>query len=213
MVIPAPGESMTDQPRDLRLYMMRHGETAWSRSGQHTGRTDLPLSESGEAEAKGLAPWLRGIHFGQVLASPLRRARRTCELAGLGRTVVVDADLEEWNYGKYEGLTSAEIHQVRPDWSVYRDGTPAGETPGEVSDRADHLIARLDRLHGNVAIFTHGQFATVIGARWAGLAVMEAQHFSLGTASLSILAYHPNRPAIRVIALWNAIPALLRDGG
>ncbi len=203
---------MTQQPSDLRIYVVRHGETAWSRSGQHTGRTDLPLTEPGEAEAKALAPWLRGIHFGHVLTSPLRRARRTCELAGLGRKVEVNADLEEWNYGKYEGLTSSAIHQDRPDWSIYRDGAPAGETPDEVSSRADHLIAHLATLHGNIAVFTHGQFATVLGVRWVGLAVIEAQHFSLGTASLSILGYNPNHPGIRVIALWNAIPAALRDG-
>jgi probable phosphoglycerate mutase len=204
---------MSMQPSDLRVYVVRHGETAWSRSGQHTGRTDLSLSEPGEAEAKALAPWLRGTHFGHVLTSPLRRARRTCELAGLGPKVEVNADLEEWNYGKYEGRTSLEIHQERPDWSIYRDGAPAGETPDEVSNRADHLIAHLGTLHGNVAIFTHGQFATVLGVRWVGLAVIEAQHFSLGTASLSILAYNPNHPETRVIALWNAIPSALRDGG
>ena len=204
---------MTMQPHDLRIYMVRHGETAWSRSGQHTGRTDMPLSEPGETEAKALAPWLRGIHFGHVLTSPLRRARRTCELAGLGRTAEVHPDLEEWNYGKYEGLTTTQIHEERPNWSVYRDGAPAGETPGDVSDRADRVIAHLATLHGNVALFTHGHFATVIGARWVGLAVIEAQHLSLGTASLSILAYSPAHPDTRVIALWNAIPAVLRDGG
>jgi probable phosphoglycerate mutase len=202
----------TLQSRDLRVYLVRHGETAWSRSGRHTGRTDIPLTEPGEAEAKALAPWLRGLHFGHVLTSPLRRARRTCELAGLSRTVEADADLEEWNYGQYEGLTSSEIHQDRPDWSIYRDGAPAGETPDRVSGRADLLIARLGTLHGNVAIFTHGQFGTVLGVRWAGLAVIEAQHFTLGTASLSILTYSPSHPATRTIALWNAIPSALREG-
>jgi broad specificity phosphatase PhoE len=204
---------MSMQPQDLRIYMVRHGETAWSRSGQHTGRTDMPLTEPGEAEAKALAPWLRGIHFGHVLTSPSRRARRTCELAGLGRSVEVNPNLEEWNYGKYEGLTSSQIHQERPDWSVYRDGAPAGETALEVSDRADQVIEHLKTLHGNIAIFTHGQFATALGVRWVGLAVAEAQHFSLGTASLSILAYSPSHPETRVIALWNAVPAALRDGG
>jgi broad specificity phosphatase PhoE len=110
-------------------------------------------------------------------------------------------------------LTSSEIHQNRPDWSIYRDGAPAGETPSEVSDRADHLIANLGTLHGNVALFTHGQFAAVLGVRWVGLAVTEAEHVSLGTASLSLLAYNPSHPGTRVIALWNAIPAVLRDGG
>ena len=201
------------QPQDVRIYMVRHGETAWSRSGQHTGRTDMPLSEPGEGEAKALAPWLRGIHFGQVLTSPTRRAKRTCELAGLSRGAEVSSDLEEWNYGKYEGLTTAQVHQDRPDWLIYRDGAPAGDTPGEVSDRADRVCARVAALHGNVAIFTHGHFGTVLGARWVGLPVIEAQHFSLGTASLSILAFHPSHPETRVLALWNAVPAVLRDGG
>jgi len=204
---------MSMQAHDLRIYMVRHGETAWSRSGQHTGRTDMPLSEAGEAEARALAPWLRGIHFGHVLTSPLRRARRTCELAGLGGSVEVNPDLEEWRYGQYEGLTSTQIHRERPDWSVYRDGAPGGETAAEVSGRADHMIAHLGKLHGNVAIFTHGQFAAVLGVRWVGLPVAEAQHFTLGTASLSILASNPSHPDTRVIALWNAVPAALRDGG
>ncbi len=201
------------QPRDLRVYVVRHGETAWSRSGQHTGRTDMPLTEAGEAEAKALASWLRGIHFAHVLTSPMRRARRTCELAGLGRSVEVDANLEEWSYGKFEGLTTAQIRQERPDWSIYRDGAPAGETASEVSDRADHVITHLGTRHGNVAIFTHGQFAAALGVRWVGLPVIAAQHFTLGTASLSILAYDPSHPDNRVIALWNAIPAALRDVG
>ena len=201
------------QPQDVRIYMVRHGETAWSRSGQHTGRTDMPLSEPGEAEAKALAPWLRGIHFGQVLTSPTRRAKRTCELAGLSRGVEVSSDLEEWNYGKYEGLTTAQIHQDRPDWLIYRDGAPGGETPDEMSDRADHVIDHLTELHGNVAIFTHSHFGTVLGARWAGLPIIEAQHFSLGTASMSVLGYKSSPPETRGIALWNASPAMLRNGG
>jgi probable phosphoglycerate mutase len=201
---------MTLQLSNLRVYLVRHGQTAWSKSGQHTGRTDIPLTEQGEAEAKALSPWLRGIHFGHVLTSPLRRARRTCELAGLGRTAAVDADLVEWDYGKYEGLTTTEVHQRWPDWSVYRDGVPEGESSDDVSARADHLIAHLGTLHGNVAIFTHGHFAAVFGARWIGLAAENAEHFSLGTASLSILAHRPTDPGIRVIALWNAIPADLR---
>jgi probable phosphoglycerate mutase len=203
---------MTAPAQDLRIYLVRHGQTAWSLSGQHTGRTDIPLTEAGEAEAKALAPWLRGIHFGHVLTSPLRRARRTCELAGLGRSIEVDVNLEEWDYGKYEGMTSADIHRDRPAWSVYRDGAPAGETPDEVGDRADRVIAHLHTLHGNVAVFTHGQFASVLGVRWIELPVTQAQHFSLGTASLSILAYNPAHPDTRVITLWNAIPSVLRGG-
>ena len=199
------------QPQDLRVYVVRHGETAWSLSGQHTGRTDIPLTERGEAEAEALVPWLRNVEFRHVLTSPMRRARRTCELAGLGRSVEVDDDLSEWNYGSYEGLTSADIHKSRHDWAVYRDGAPGGENPDDVSARADRLIQRLGALKGSVALFTHGQFASAFAARWIGLPLINAQHFMLGTASLSILAYNPSHPDTRVIAFWNGVPSVLRD--
>ena len=199
------------QLQDLRVYIVRHGETAWSLSGQHTGRTDIALTERGEAEAKALRPWLRGIEFSHILSSPLRRARRTAELTGLARPVEVDEDLSEWNYGEYEGLTSTEIHSGRPDWSVYQDGAPGGESPDAVTIRADRLIQNLGRLKGSVAVFTHGQFATVLAMRWIAQPVATAQHFMLGTASLSILAHSPSHPDTRVIALWNGIPSVLRD--
>ncbi len=199
------------QSKDPGVYVLRHGETAWSLSGQHTGRTDIPLTERGEAEAEALVPWLRGIDFTHVRASPMRRARRTCELAGLGRSVEVDDDLSEWNYGDYEGLTSAQIHKSRPDWAVYRDGVPGGETPDAISVRADRVIQHLGALKGSVALFTHGQFASALAARWIGLPVISAQHFMLSTASLSILAYNPSHPDTRVIALWNGVPSVLRD--
>jgi probable phosphoglycerate mutase len=201
------------QLQDLRVYLVRHGETAWSLSGQHTGRTDLALTERGEAEAKALRPWLRGIEFTHVMSSPMRRARRTAELAGLSRAVEINDDLSEWNYGDYEGLTSAQIHEGRPNWLVYRDGTPGGESPDAVSIRADRLIQHLGTLKGSVAVFTHGQFGTALAMRWIALPVITAQHFMLGTASLSILAYSASHLDTRVIALWNGIPSVLRDSG
>jgi broad specificity phosphatase PhoE len=191
----------------IRLYLVRHGETEWSLSGQHTGRTDLPLTSHGEAEARQLVPWLRHLQFARVLTSPLQRARRTCELAGLGAAAVVEPDLAEWNYGDYEGRLSRDIRKERPGWDVFRDGCPNGEMPGQVSDRADRLIAHLCKLDGNVALFSHGQFSRALAAQWIELSVNEARHFSLGTASLSILGFDPSHPEMRVIELWNAAPA------
>lgn len=193
----------------VRLYVIRHGETEWSLSGQHTGRTDLPLTAHGEDEARALVPWLRPIKFARVLASPLQRARQTCELAGLGATAGVEPDLAEWNYGDYEGRLSRDIRKQRPDWNVFRDGCPNGEMPGEVSDRADRVIARLLAVDGNVALFSHGQFSRALAARWVELSVSDSQHFALGTASLSILGFDPSHPEVRVMELWNAAPGTL----
>ena len=188
----------------LHVYLIRHGETEWSLAGRHTGRTDVPLTPNGETEARELGTHLRGIRFAQVLSSPLGRARQTCELAALDRAPEIEPDLAEWDYGGYEGQRSVEIHQVRPHWNVYRDGCPGGETPVDVSARVDRLIARLRKLKGNIALFTHGQIGSAIGVRWIGLEVAEARHFSLGTASLSILGVDPHQPVVPVIALWNA---------
>lgn len=188
----------------LRLYLIRHGETEWSLSGQHTGRTDLPLTAHGEDEARQLAPRLRHIQFARVLTSPRQRARRTCELAGLGAAAETEPDLAEWDYGDYEGLLTADVRKLRPGWNVFRDGCPGGEMPAAVSDRADRLIAHLCTLDGNVALFSHGEFACVLAARWIGLPVVEGQHFSVDAASLGILGYNPGHPEVRVIALWNA---------
>jgi broad specificity phosphatase PhoE len=188
----------------LRLYLIRHGETEWSLSGRHTGRTDLPLTANGEDEARKLGKHLLGIPFAHVLTSPLKRALQTCELAGLGKPPEIEPGLAEWDYGDYEGQRSADILKERPDWNVYRDGCPRGEMPAQVSARADRLIARLRKLDGNIALFAHGQIGSVLAARWIGLAVAEAQHFMLGTASLSIFAFDPHHPAVPVIALWNA---------
>ncbi len=187
----------------LRLYLIRHGETEWSLSGRHTGRTDLLLTPSGENEARELGRQLQGIPFAQVLASPLKRALQTCELAGLDKLPELEPDLAEWDYGDYEGLRSAEIRKQRPDWNIYRDGCPGGETPAQLAVRADRLIARLRKLEGNIALFAHGQIGSVLAVRWIGLAVVEAQHFMLGTATLSIFTFDPHHAAVPVIALWN----------
>jgi probable phosphoglycerate mutase len=189
----------------LRLYLIRHGETEWSRSGRHTGRTAIPLTPSGEDEARELGKHLRDISFAQVLTSPLRRAVQTCSLAGLDKNPEIEPDLAEWDYGDYEGQRSVDILEERPDWNVYRDGCPGGEMPAQVSARADRLISRLLKLDGNIALFAHGQFGSVLAARWIGLAVAEAEHFMLGTASLSILAFDPHHAGVPVIALWNAL--------
>ncbi len=192
----------------LQVYFVRHGETAWSLSGQHTGRTDLPLTPHGEALARGLAQVLRGINFSRVLTSPRLRARRTCELAGLGGPAVqLEPDLAEWDYGVYEGLRTGEIHQQHPAWDVWNDGCPGGETPADVNDRADRLIARWvgDSGHSDTVIaFSHGQFGRALAARWMGLPVQQGQHFALGPASVSILGFESGHPHRRVIALWNA---------
>jgi probable phosphoglycerate mutase len=188
----------------LRLYLIRHGETAWSISGQHTGVTDIALTEHGEEEARALAPDLRTINFARVLSSPLLRARQTCDLAGLGAAREIEPDLAEWNYGDYEGRRTVDIYQERPGWSVWRDGCPGGEKPADISARADRLIARLRALSGNVALFSHGQFGPALAARWVGLAVIEAQHLALDPASISILASETRHANVPVIALWNA---------
>ena len=187
----------------LRLYLIRHGETAWSLSGRHTGRTDIPLTPNGEDEARELGKLLQDIPFAHVLTSPLRRALQTCGLAGLDNTPEIEPCLAEWDYGEYEGQRSVDILEQRPDWNVYRDGCPRGEMPAQVSARADRVISRLLELEGNIALFTHGQFGSVLAAPWIGLPVAEAEHFMLGTASLSILAFDPHHTAVPVIALWN----------
>jgi probable phosphoglycerate mutase len=187
----------------LQLSLVRHGGTAWSVSGQHTGRSDIPLTPQGEAEARRLAPRLQAIAFTHVLTSPSQRARRTCDLAGVESTAEIDPDLAEWAYGDYEGRSSADIQAERPGWDVFRDGCPHGESPAQIAARADRLIARLRVLDGNVALFSHGQFGAVLAARWIGLAVIEAQHLRLDTASLSILGYDPHHSEVAVIAMWN----------
>jgi broad specificity phosphatase PhoE len=189
------------------LYIIRHGETAWSLTGQHTGATDLPLTPHGEDEARGLAPPLRDIAFSNVLTSPLLRARQTCDFAGLGAAAAIEPDLIEWNYGDYEGRRSAEIRRERPGWSIYRDGCPGGETPAAVAARADRLIDRLGQLGNCIALFSHGQFACSLAARWMDLDITQAAHLAIDTASIGIFGHSHSRPETHVIALWNFAPA------
>jgi probable phosphoglycerate mutase len=188
----------------LNLYLVRHGETEWSASGRHTGRTEIPLTATGERDAAWLAARLAAAKFTRVYTSPRQRARRTCELAGWGAAAVVEPDLAEWDYGDYEGLRSDQILKDRPGWSLYRDGCPRGESPEQASGRADRLLARLRGLDGNVALFTHGHFGRLLGARWAGLPAVDSAHLQLDTASLGILGSEHGVP---VIALWNERPA------
>lgn len=190
--------------KHLRIYFVRHGETEWSLSGQHTGRTDIALTAHGQDEARDLGSYLRETGFARVLSSPWLRARQTCELAGLASALEIEPDLAEWDYGDYEARRSVDIRRARPDWSIWRDGCPGGEMPADVHDRADRLIARLLALDGNIALFSHGQFGSALAARWIGLPVIEARHFEIGTASLGILSQDPGHPEVPVIALWNA---------
>jgi len=184
------------------VYLARHGETAWTLSGQHTGRTDIPLTARGERQARSLAQRLQGVVFARVLASPLSRALQTCALAGFGDRAETDADLQEWDYGQYEGQRTADIRQERPGWDLFRDGCPGGESVEVVSARADRVVARLRAVEGNVVVFSHGHFLRVLAARWLGLPAGAAHHFFLSTAALSILGYEHTRdePALR---LWN----------
>ncbi|MFM9925197.1 histidine phosphatase family protein [Variovorax sp. H27-G14] len=192
----------------LQLYLVRHGETAWTLTGQHTGLTDLGLTAHGEVQARALAPRLRNIAFSDVLVSPALRARQTCALAGLDALSRIETDLVEWDYGDDEGLRSADIRKTRPDWNVWRDGCPNGETPDELAIRADRLIGHLSKREGNVALFSHGQFGAALAARWIGLPLIAGAHFALHPASVSILGHEPAHPHRRVIELWNEMPTL-----
>src|SRR6516225_2154316 len=172
------------------VYLARHGETAWSLTGQHTGLTDLPLTERGERNAQRLGERLKGLTLGKVFTSPLRRASRTCELAGFGAVAEVDRDLVEWDYGQYEGRTGAEIRKERPDWQLFRDGCPGGESPKQVAARADRVVARARGVQGDVLIFTSGHFMRVLASRWLGLDPSQNNsYFMLNTASLSTFFY------------------------
>lgn len=186
-----------------KLHFIRHGETEWSLSGRHTGRTDLPLTKHGEDQARQLGVRLGETPFSRVLTSPRQRARRTCELVSLPPPAEIEPDLAEWDYGDYEGQKTTEIWQQRPGWNLFRDGCPGGELPAQVSDRADRVIASLGDQQGNIALFSHGQFGCALAARWIGLPVIEGQHFLIYAASLSILGYNPSHPEARVISSWN----------
>jgi len=184
------------------IYLARHGETAWSLSGQHTGLTDLPLTERGERNARRLGERLKGLTFVNVFTSPLKRAARTCELAGFGLLAEIDHDLVEWNYGQYEGVRTAEIHKQRPDWQLFRDGCPGGESPDQVGSRADRVVSRVRAVQGDVLLFSSGHFLRVLAARWLGLEPGAGRYFLLATASLSALGYEHNRSQ-PVIQLWD----------
>lgn len=189
----------------LKIYFFRHGETQWALSGQHSGRADLALTTNGEDEARQLGEKIQSIRFSHVFSSPLRRAQETCSQTGLLHQVEIDDDLSEWDSGDYEGKTEAEILAQRPDWNLFRDGFPNGETPTGISERADRLISKLKALDGDIALFSHGDFGRVLAARWIGLAVEHAQNFLLNTASISVLSYESDHSDQPVIVLWNSV--------
>src|SRR5262245_22654384 len=184
------------------IYLVRHGEAAWTVSRQHTGLTDVPLTERGERDARRLGEHLRGKTVSRVFTSPLQRARRTCELAGFGAAAEIDPDLVEWDYGDYEGLTTAAIRQQKPDWQLFRDGCPGGESVAAVGARADRVIARVRALDGDVGLFSSGHFMRVLGARWLGLDAACGRLLLLSTTTLSVLGYEHNKSE-PVIWLWN----------
>jgi probable phosphoglycerate mutase len=184
------------------VYLARHGETAWTLSGQHTGLTDLPLTERGECNARRLGERLKALSFPRVLTSPLQRASRTCELAGRGQQAEVDCDLVEWNYGDYEGLRTADIRTIRADWDMFRDGFPGGESLEEIGARADRVVRRIRSVNGPVLLFSSGHFLRVLAARWLGLNPEGASYLLLSTASLSMLTYE-HTLARPVIGFWN----------
>jgi probable phosphoglycerate mutase len=184
-----------------KVYLLRHGETEWSLNGQHTGVTDVPLTENGRLAALHLQPILANEIFTLVLTSPLQRARETCELAGLGKPANVEPDLIEWNYGEYEGLTTEQIRMTRPGWSVFRDGCPGGESPEQVGARADRVLTKVRTAKGDVALFAHGHILRVLAARWVNLSPDYGEHFLLDTATLNVLGYYRESPAFKI---WNA---------
>lgn len=191
--------------------MIRHGETAWSLSGQHTGTTDIPLTDHGRRVAQRMKPVLAREAFGLVLVSPMQRARETCRLAGLGDKAQVEPDLVEWNYGEYEGLTAEQIDGVAPGWLIFRDGCPGGETPAQVGARVDRVIARARAIEGTAALFAHGHVLRVLTARWLGLPAGAGEHFLLNTATLSVLGYYHEAPAVKI---WNGpLDQIVARGG
>ena len=193
-------------------YLARHGETAWTITGQHTGLTDLPLTERGEANARRLGERLSGLTFAKVFTSPLQRARKTCELAGFGSVAQIDSDLLEWDYGEYEGRLRVDILKERPDWELFRDGCPGGESPQQVAARADRVVSRVRSVTGNVLLFSSGHFLRMLATRWIGIEPINGQSLMLGTASLSAVGYENSLtyPAIR---LWNDTHHVLASTG
>ncbi len=187
-----------------QLFLIRHGKTTWSEAGRHTSRTEIALTAEGERGARRLAPMLSRVDFTAVLVSPRDRARRTCVLAKLGAQAVLEPDLTEWDYGDYEGLTSAQILRKRPGWNLFRDGCPGGETPAQVRRRADRLLGRLAKMEGDIALFSHGHFGRVLAVRWVRWPIAAGQRLLLDPASLSILGHERRNPAAPVLTLWNS---------
>lgn len=185
------------------IYAARHGETEWSLSGQHTGITDLPLTKHGEDTAVKLGERLRGLEFARVFSSPLQRAKRTCELAGFGAQMEVLPDAIEWNYGKYEGVKTADIHKERPGWDLFRDGAPEGEDAAKIGARADRVIQTIRDANADVLLFSSSHFLRVFAARWLGLDGSYGRCFVLGTTGLSSFGYEHHNLAEPVIRLWN----------
>ena len=181
------------------IWLLRHAETEWSRTGKHTGRTDVPLTDHGREVARSLRPRLEGRSFALVLCSPLSRARETAQLAGLEPSAL-DDDLLEWDYGEYEGLTTPEIRAERPDWYLWRDGAPGGERPDDVAARCDRAIARLRSTEGDIAVVAHGHILRALAARWVDAPVALGGHLHLGTGAISVLAYERE---VSVISRWN----------
>jgi probable phosphoglycerate mutase len=186
-----------------RVVVVRHGETEWSASGQHTSRTDLPLTDEGRRRAEGLAGALTEWSFAVVLSSPLRRARETCEIAGFASRAELDDDLREWSYGEYEGLTTPEIRERDPGWSLWRDGCPGGEQPADVAARADRVLARLATAGGDCLVFAHGHVLRVLAARWVSLEAAFGARLALGAGAISVLGHERDT---RVIERWNWVP-------
>ncbi|MGB7130573.1 MAG: histidine phosphatase family protein [Candidatus Sulfotelmatobacter sp.] len=194
------------------IYLARHGETAWTVTGQHTGLTDLPLTERGEWNARRLGESLRGLAFAKVFTSPLRRAMRTCELAGFQSAAEIDPDLVEWDYGQYEGRLTADILRERPDWQLFRDGCPGGESPQQVAARADRVVRRLQAVAGDVLLFSSGHFLRVLATRWTRIEPVNGQSLMLSTASLSALSYE-NRLSEPAVRFWNDTHHVLATNG
>ncbi|MEO7600432.1 MAG: histidine phosphatase family protein [Opitutus sp.] len=189
-----------------RIYLARHGQTEWSLTGRHTGRTDAVLTTDGESEARSVGQRLRGMMFDHVVSSPRLRATRTCALAGITDTPLIDDDFREWDYGDYEGLRSAEITALHSGWNVFLHGCPGGESPDQISERADRAVRTLQALPGNILVFSHGHFLRVLAVRWVGLSIAAAQRIYLNTGSLSMLGYEHERREEPVILLWNERP-------
>jgi probable phosphoglycerate mutase len=184
-----------------KVLLIRHGETEWSLNGRHTGTTDIPLTEHGRDVARRWEPVLSQRNFALVLTSPLRRARETCELTGLGQRAEVDNDLHEWNYGDYEGITAEQILAQRPSWMIFRDGCPGGESPKDIQARIDRVIKKVRSVEGEVALFSHGHFLRSFGARWLGLGAEDGVFFLLDPATVSVMSSYRGTPAVRC---WNA---------